>query len=105
MRRPGIIKLELLGGFAINVAGNPPTPIRISPKKGRALLAYLAMHPQRSGSREQLATLFWGDRFDRQARQSLRQCLRWLHRDLARTEPALLYSDGNKIIRAMRRTI
>src|SRR5216683_2459232 len=97
MRRPGNIKLELLGGFAINVAGNPPTPIRISPKKGRALLAYLAMHPQHSGRREQLATLLWGDRLDKQARQSLRQCVRWLRRDLARTEPALLYSDGDKI--------
>jgi DNA-binding SARP family transcriptional activator len=97
MRRPGNIKLELLGGFAINVAGNPPTPIWISSKKGRALLAYLAMHPQHSGGREQLATLLWGDRLDKQARQSLRQCLRWLRRELARTEPALLYSDGDKI--------
>jgi DNA-binding SARP family transcriptional activator len=97
MRRPGNIKLELLGGFAINVAGNPPTPIRISSKKGRALLAYLAMHRQRSVGREQLATLLWGDRLDKQARQSLRQCLRWLRRDLARSESALLYSDGDKI--------
>src|SRR5271169_4147420 len=97
MRRPGNVKLELLGGFAINVTGNPPTLVRISPKKGRALLAYLAMQPQHCGSREQLATLLWGDRCGKQARQSLRQCLRWLRRDLTRTEPALLYFDGDKI--------
>jgi TolB-like protein/DNA-binding SARP family transcriptional activator len=97
MRRPGDIRLELLGGFSVNVAGNPPTLVRISPKKGRALLAYLAMQPQHCGSREQLATLLWGDRCGKQARQSLRQCLRWLRRDLTRTEPALLYFDGEKI--------
>jgi len=79
------IRLCLLGGFSVELAGTPVRSLRISSRKGRALLAYLAMQPEQRASREQLADLLWGDRFDAQARHSLRQCLVSLRRDL---EPA-----------------
>jgi tetratricopeptide (TPR) repeat protein len=44
-------------------------------RKARALIAYLALHPDRRISRERLTTLLWGDRADEQARSSLRQSL------------------------------
>jgi TolB-like protein len=90
-------RLELLGGFAISGAGTAAAPVRISSKKALALVAYLAMRPVRSAPREQLATLLWGDRFDKQARHSLRECLRQLRRDLASIAPDLLHFDGDKI--------
>jgi TolB-like protein/DNA-binding SARP family transcriptional activator len=68
-----ILELRLLGGyegsFASDEALRPPT------RKAWALLAYLALHPAREISRERLATLLWGERFDEQARASLRQTL------------------------------
>ena len=75
MKAPLGIKVRLLGRFAVTIDGGPPAPTRISSRKGRALLAYLAMHPEHCAGREQLATLLWGDRPDQQARLSLRQCI------------------------------
>ncbi len=84
------IRLHLLGRFAVFPTRAPDQPLSISSRKGCALLAYLATHPERTLTREQLATLLWGDRFDKQARQSLRQCLLSLRRDLERAAPNLL---------------
>ena len=76
------ILIRVLGRFAVLVDADPPLQLRISSRKGQALLAYLAMHPDRSASREHLAALFWGERRDDQARHNLRQCLVTLRRDL-----------------------
>jgi DNA-binding SARP family transcriptional activator/tetratricopeptide (TPR) repeat protein len=90
-------QLRLLGGFGLC----DPTPshdaIVISSKKARALLAYLAMQEPMRVHRERLATLFWPDRIDQQARQNLRQCLASLRRDLARRADELLAIDGETI--------
>ena len=90
-------QLRLLGGFGLC----DPTPshgaIVISSKKARALLAYVAMQEPMRVHRERLATLFWPDRVDRQARQNLRQCLASLRRDLARRADELLAMDGETI--------
>jgi DNA-binding SARP family transcriptional activator/TolB-like protein len=75
--------LRLLGRFAVGIVGEGPMPISIRSKKGAALLAFLAMQPEHRVSRDEIATLLWGDRHDRQARQSLRQCLVSLRADLA----------------------
>jgi DNA-binding SARP family transcriptional activator/TolB-like protein/Tfp pilus assembly protein PilF len=93
----GLSRLELLGGFAIRAAGEPGVPVRISSKKSAALLAYLAMHPNRCASREQLATLLWGERLDQQARHSLRECLRQLHEAFASSGSDPFCSDREKI--------
>ena len=44
-------------------------------RRARAIVAYLALSPERAASRERLCGLFWGDRGESQARASLRQCL------------------------------
>jgi DNA-binding SARP family transcriptional activator len=66
------LKLRLLGGFAAE-AGD--TTIALPTRKARALLAYLALAPQRSQEREKLSGLFWGETGKEQAQQSLRQAL------------------------------
>src|SRR5579862_10011750 len=76
------ITLQLLGPFAIEANVGRPVPILVRSKKARALLAYLAMQPDYRARREELATLFWGDNPDMQARHNLRQCLISLRQDL-----------------------
>src|SRR5262249_58990215 len=81
--------LRLLGAFALEVNVGRPIAVALRSKKARALFAYLAMKPDGRASREELATLLWGDTPDAQARHSLRQCLMSLRRDL-RLAPDLL---------------
>lgn len=75
------IRLRLLGRLVLTRGGDP-LPIRLSTRKSGALVAYLAMRPDQAASREELATLLWGDGSDSQARQSLRQALAFLRKDL-----------------------
>ncbi len=74
------ISLLLLGRFGLRLGSGER--ISISLKKGCALIGYLAMQPEHAASREQLATLLWGDRSDELARQNLRQCLLTLRREM-----------------------
>jgi len=64
------LALSMLGGFS---AARDGVPVSLPTRKACALLAYLALHSGRELRREQLAALLWGDRFDEQARRSLRQ--------------------------------
>jgi DNA-binding SARP family transcriptional activator/TolB-like protein/Tfp pilus assembly protein PilF len=82
--------LRLLGAFAIEVSAERPAAPVIRSRKARALLAYLAMKPDRRAGREELATLLWGDTPDAQARHSLRQCLMSLRQDLHLVAPDLI---------------
>jgi DNA-binding SARP family transcriptional activator len=91
------ISLHLLGRFAAFPARTPDQPLTISSRKGRALLAYVAMQSEPTVTREQLATLLWGNRFDAQARQSLRQCLLSLRKQLGPVAPGLLVLDGELV--------
>src|SRR5262249_6168968 len=91
------IGLHLLGRFAVFPTCAPDQPLPIPSRKGRALLAYLSMQPEPMLTREQLATLLWGDRFDAQARQSLRQCLLSLRKQLESVTPGLLVLDGDLV--------
>lgn len=75
------IVLNLLGRFAAGIDGEPSRMLPLSAPRHRALLAYLAMQPGLVETRERLAALLWGDRSDRQARQSLRQCLLTLRQE------------------------
>lgn len=68
-----VLELTLLGGC--EGSSGPDRPLRLSNKKAWALLAYLALQPGRAFDREHLAGMLWGDRFDEQARKSLRQAL------------------------------
>jgi DNA-binding SARP family transcriptional activator/TolB-like protein/cytochrome c-type biogenesis protein CcmH/NrfG len=82
MSKPAHVTLRLLGPFAIEANVGRPIPIAVRSRKARALLAYLAMQRDYRGTREELATLLWGDGPDQQARHSLRQCLIALRQDL-----------------------
>ena len=67
------IRFRLLGPrltdrFVVCVGRRAARPFKISPQKGRALLAYLAMQPEHFARREDLANLLWGDQVDEYAR-------------------------------------
>lgn len=49
--------------------------VALPTRKARALLAYLALHPDEWHPRERLAALLWSDRGETQARHSLNQAL------------------------------
>ena len=76
------IDLRLLGRLAASLDSDPPRILQISAPRRRARLAYLAMQPSMTETRERLADLLWGNRYDKQARQSLRQALVQLRREL-----------------------
>jgi two-component SAPR family response regulator len=82
------LDIRLLGGCSFSAPSQPE--IRIASRKGRALIAYLAMAPRMQAGREQLAALLWHDRPEAQARQSLRQCLIALRKDLGPQSAALV---------------
>jgi TolB-like protein/DNA-binding SARP family transcriptional activator/Tfp pilus assembly protein PilF len=88
------IRLRLLGRLAL--ARGDDLPVRLSTRKAGALIAYLAMKEDQAASREELATLLWGSCSDQQARQSLRQALAFLRKDLGSAE---LFSAGPDIVR------
>jgi TolB-like protein len=86
--------LNLLGGFEASFEGGQAVPL--STKTGQALIAYLALTPDRRHSRDKLAGMLWEDRPDEQARTSLRQTLAVLRKALP-AEPPWLRSEGEII--------
>ncbi len=90
-----VLKLQLLGGFKVqNEAGQE---IVIPARKGRALLAILAVSPSGTVSREKLAALLWSDRGEDQARSSLRQTLTVLRKELGAIGANLLIADDQRV--------
>jgi DNA-binding SARP family transcriptional activator len=83
------LSLTLFGGFHVRQL-EPATDVTIGAKKGRALLAYLALRPTQVHPRDKLATLLWGDKRQECARQSLRQTLCDLRADLPPAAATLL---------------
>ena len=69
------VRLKLLGQFKLHRLGPPPGTFTIKSKKGRALLAYLALHPDQTIPRARVASLLWPEQPERVGRQSLRQIL------------------------------
>jgi len=92
-----------VGKHAINLFGRlsvldaDGAEVQISGKKPQALLAFLALNPGQPQSRERLAGLLWGDRFDDQARQSLRQCVSKLRKSLGDGSGEILLIEGDQI--------
>jgi DNA-binding SARP family transcriptional activator len=84
MKPPARIRLRLLGRLAL-ARDDDPAPIRLSTRKAGALIAFVAMAPEQFATREQLAAFLWGSCTDQQARQSLRQALALLRKDLGST--------------------
>jgi DNA-binding SARP family transcriptional activator/TolB-like protein len=73
------LSIGVLGSLTIEIDDKP---LGKTPRKARALLAYLAMQGGRAISRERLADLLWPYQGTDQARHSLRNCLLELRKAL-----------------------
>jgi TolB-like protein/class 3 adenylate cyclase/Flp pilus assembly protein TadD len=82
------LHLTLLGGFDARRPDGVPLPI--AGKKNQALLAYLALCRGQPQTREKIVGLLWSDRDDEHARNSLRQALVAMRRDLDGGSSALV---------------
>jgi len=76
-----VLHLELLGDFRLRTESG--SLITISARKSQAMLAYLGVKPTQLVSRDKMAGLLWSSTAPEQARQSLRQTLSTLRRELA----------------------
>ena len=74
------LRISLFGGFRIE--GQQHGQIRLTGKRGTAIIAYLARCPGMAAPREKLADLLWSDSDSGHSRNSLRQTLSLLRRDL-----------------------
>lgn len=99
----GVTRFALLGPFRLRPAGG--TEAEPLGRKAQALLAYLAAMPGHRATRERLASLLWGERFDEQARQSLRQTLVALRRSLDVVAPGLLLVERGEVALAADRFV
>ena len=75
-----MLRLTLFGRFAL--ADAEGREIAVPARKARALLAYLALSPGMSRSREEIMALLWSSRAEAQARGSLRQVLSGLRKQI-----------------------
>jgi DNA-binding SARP family transcriptional activator len=70
--------------------------IAISAKKSQAMLAYLGAKPSQMVSRDKMSALLWSSTAPEQARQSLRQTLSTLRKELANISPKkILIEEGD----------
>ncbi|MBT6095510.1 MAG: tetratricopeptide repeat protein [Rhodospirillaceae bacterium] len=91
----GKTTLRLLGGLEIlNAAGEP---VSIPGRKLQALLVFLATNRNSPPTRDALVGMFWPDRFDQQARQSLRQSISRLRKIFGDDDNPVLQSEGNHV--------
>src|SRR5881394_1042037 len=80
-----ILQLQCMGDLQMRTASGGI--VSISAKKSQALLAFLAMKPGQRVSRDRVAMLLWSSTGPEQARQSLRQTLSTLRKELAQISP------------------
>ncbi len=90
-----MLRLRLLGSFELRGPGD--RPLKITARKTRALLAYLALQNGTRQSRERLAALLWEDADAELARSSLRQSLTALRRALPPKFHAVLEADAQQV--------
>jgi DNA-binding SARP family transcriptional activator len=89
-----VLHLELLGDFRLRTESG--SLITISARKSQAMLAYLAVKPAQLVSRDKMAALLWSSTAPEQARQSLRQTLSTMRRELAAVSPQkILVEEGD----------
>jgi DNA-binding SARP family transcriptional activator len=89
-----VLHLELLGDFRLR--SDSGALITISAKKSQAMLAYLGVKPSQLVSRDKMANLLWSSTAPEQARQSLRQTLSTLRKELAQvSSQKILVEEGD----------
>lgn len=96
MGKMGKLRINLFG--RLRVTDGDGAVISVPGKKPQALLAYLALNAGKPQSRDHLAALLWGERFDEQARQSLRQGISKLRKALGDGSPEVLVTDGDGVM-------
>lgn len=89
-----VLHLELLGDFRLR--SERGALLTISAKKSQAMLAYLGVKPAQLVSRDKMASLLWSSTAPEQARQSLRQTLSTLRKELAQiSSQKILVEEGD----------
>ncbi|HEX8619841.1 MAG TPA: BTAD domain-containing putative transcriptional regulator [Thermoanaerobaculia bacterium] len=89
-----VLHLELLGDFRLRAESG--ALVTISAKKSQAMLAFLSVKPAQLVSRDKMANLLWSSTAPEQARQSLRQTLSTLRKELAQVSPQkILVEEGD----------
>ncbi|HKR62387.1 MAG TPA: response regulator [Thermoanaerobaculia bacterium] len=89
-----VLQLELLGDFRLRSESG--ALVTISAKKSQAMLAFLAVKPAQLVSRDKMASLLWSSTAPEQARQSLRQTLSTLRKELAQvSSQKILVEEGD----------
>jgi DNA-binding SARP family transcriptional activator len=89
------LNLVLLGDLLVRTSRGPLA--NLSARKSQALLAYLGVRPAQRVSREKVAQLLWCSTGPEQARQSLRQLLSTLRKELKAIAPKekILIEEGD----------
>src|SRR5205823_7517211 len=80
-----LLQLNLLGDLQMRSSSG--SLFTISAKKSQALMAFLGVKPSQRVSREKIASLLWSSTGPDQARQSLRQTLSTLRKELTELSP------------------
>jgi len=88
-------RLRLFGEFALDDPDGRPVVLNL--RKAEAMIAYLALAPGQSSSRERLAALLWGDSDQGRARQSLRQAIFALTKALSQRDLSLLRLESQAV--------
>jgi PAS domain S-box-containing protein len=86
------LRVTTFGGLRLHIAAN--REVRLATRKTAALVAFVAMHAERSFAREQLCGMFWADKTEVQARHSLSQALSEVRRALG---DDLILSDSRSV--------
>ncbi|HVR41046.1 MAG TPA: response regulator [Thermoanaerobaculia bacterium] len=76
-----VLQLELFGDYRMRAESG--ALITMTSRKSQAMLAYLGVRPDQLVSRDKMAALLWSSTAPEQARQSLRQTLSSLRKELA----------------------
>ena len=80
-----VFRLDLLGDFQIH--SSTGALVNLPARKAQALLAFLSVRPSQMVSRDKIAAILWSSTGSEQARQSLRQLLSTLRKELAAIAP------------------
>jgi DNA-binding SARP family transcriptional activator len=88
------LELSVLGGFAARV---DDLAVTFPTRKARALVAYLALAPQKTCDREKLSGLFWCETGKEQGLQSLRQTLFAIRKALPQDVAPVLVANARTV--------
>ena len=90
------LSISVLGGLEIRVSG-ASRPLDFPTRKTKVLLAYLALSPGLTRSREHLAETFWERSAEEQGRASLRQTLTSLRKALPAVPESIVETDAHAV--------